>query len=717
MEVFNPKSLSNDIRNAKRKYNKEELGLLDQMFRDLAGRSPDDLQTISKETFMQVFKLPGILADRLFDAFDTKRTKVIDFDEFVLGLAKYVRGNMNDKIEMLFKLFDMDTQGYVTRNELQTVLFSLITPAISFLPSLEVDEKRNGENYLITTSDGIYLSHKSKEVVDKIEKMVAEAFEECDLDQSGGLDLQQFQLWCKKHPEVTQGLESILVQNTWAQDGDNPMYFESLYHADQVNQSAEQKSGDRDGATKSCSTCNFQFYVGRSIDRMKIMLKTSEKDFNDFTFCPVCGKQLMSSDSRTYMPIVKAQDGRGRLFSGVLLEAVSAKFKTFSTRYAVLRGRFLYFFKNEKDQKIGKTKQVHFIQGWFIERFDIPIMEAPHLVNRGFKLIPPRGTTQIQRILFADTSVKAAEWIYNLRVAAQTVEIEQSYILDDKLGSGAFSVVRRAKRKSTGEVVAVKCIIKKKISAKEKESLHIEIAAMKLVKHPNIIQLYEIFESIEHIYLVMPVYPTDMYHRLTKKGLYSEAESKMIIWRLLNALEYLHAAGIVHRDLKPENILLKNFDDISEFVIADFGLSKFASPQEVMSLPCGTITYVAPEVLKLRGYGKMVDLWSTGVITYVMLRGRLPFEAPHKRVIIHKILNTEPILDDSKWKLISNSAKDLVRKLLTKAVNKRPTIKEARRHKWFEGCKEQVEELLDSSMSLHSSIIVPKETSGTKLTL
>jgi len=541
---------------------------------------------------------------------------------------------------------------------------------------------------------------------------VEEAFQECDLDQSGGLDLQQFQLWCKKHPEVTQGLESILVQNTWAQDGDNPMYFESLYHADHINQSAEHKStGDRDGATKSCATCNFQFYVGRSIDRWKIMLKTNESDFNDFTYCPVCGKELSSSDKRTYMPIVRAQDkNRGRLFMGVLMEPVSAKFKTFTTRHAVLRGRFLYFFKSKGDMKSGKTKQVHFIQGWFIEKFNSPIVETPHLRDRGFKLIPPRGTKQHQRILFAETAKKATEWIHSLQVAAQTLEIQHSYIMKERLGSGSFSIVRRAQRKSNGDIVAVKCIIKKKISAKEKESLHIEIAAMKLVKHPNIIRLYEIFESLEHIYLVMPVYPTDMYNRLTKKGLYDEPDSKMIIWRLLNALEYLHAAGIVHRDLKPENILLKSFDDISDFVIADFGLSKFASPQEVMSLPCGTITYVAPEVLKLRGYGKMVDVWSTGVIAYVMLRGRLPFEAPHKRVIIHKILNDNPVLVDQKWKLISAEAKDLVGKLLTKAAHKRPTIREALAHKWLEGCLEKA----DLSLS-NREIMLPEIKSGTNL--
>jgi len=223
----NVNTWSEDVKVAYTKYNDMELGLLEKMFRDLAGRSPEDLQTISKDTFLQVFGLPGILGDRLFKAFDIKNTSKIDFDEFVSGLAKYVRGNLTEKMDMLFTLFDMDSQGYITRNELQTVLFSLITPAVSFLP-VEEEQKRMEQQELITQSDGKGLSYRSQDVVDKIHKMVDEAFEECDIDRSGGLDPQQFKQWCSIHPEVTQGLESILIQNTWAQNKDNLMFFESL---------------------------------------------------------------------------------------------------------------------------------------------------------------------------------------------------------------------------------------------------------------------------------------------------------------------------------------------------------------------------------------------------------------------------------------------------------------------------------------------------------
>jgi len=600
---------SDDVREAFTKYNDLELGLLDKMFRDLARRSPEDMQTISKETFLQVFGLPGILGERLFKAFDIKNTSKIDFDEFVSGLARYVRGSLTDKMNMLFTLFDMDSQGYITRNELQTVLFSLITPAISFLP-VDEDDNRLNQQELITQSDGKGLSYRSQDVVDQINKMVEEAFEECDTDRTGGLDPHQFKKWCSTHPEVMQGLESILIQNTWAQNTDNPMFFESLWDADHINviKSSKDLVGRRE-ATKSCHKCHFQFLVGPSRDDFKIKVKIDGNLFDDMNFCPICAQKLKSSEERIHMPIMKVDRSTMgvRLFSGELSEPSSATLKTFIKRVVVLRGRFLYFFKSEGDQANGRSQRITFIHGWFVKPFpddSLPI----HLKGRGFKLIPPPGISQRPRVLFAANNVNRTEWVHNLQVAAQTVSIEQYYTLNERLGIGSFSEVFKGEKLNTGDNVAIKCINKKKISAREKEALHIEMAVMKLVKHPNIIRLIEIFESIDFIYLVMPLYTTDMYNLLRRRGTYQEDDAKIIIYRLLHAVEYLHAVGIVHRDLKPENILMKREDDDTDFVIADFGLSKFASPHEVMNLPCGTITYVAPEVLRLQGYGKLVDV-------------------------------------------------------------------------------------------------------------
>merc|ERR1719334_2693353 len=271
------------------------------------------MKTISKKTFLEVFRLPGFLGQRLFEAFDTKKTGNIDFGEFVSGLAGYVRGTTRDKMNMLFTLFDLDSQGFITRNDLQSVLFSLITPAIAFLPVDNAEAKKEA------------LSYQSQDVVDKINQMVKEAFDECDHIKSGGLDPRQFRQWCGNHPEVLQGLESILIQNTWAQNIEDPMYSESLYHRDLITATPEQQDmGTRIGATKACTKCQFQFHVGPTKDEYRFKINVSPQYFDEVNYCPICGKKCTSSEDRTFMPIVQGDEHAAkRLLTGVLNEATT----------------------------------------------------------------------------------------------------------------------------------------------------------------------------------------------------------------------------------------------------------------------------------------------------------------------------------------------------------------------------------------------------------
>lgn len=186
-------------------------------------------------------------------------------------------------------------------------------------------------------------------------------------------------------------------------------------------------------------------------------------------------------------------------------------------------------------------------------------------------------------------------------------------------------------------------------------------------------------------YLVMElVQGKELFDKIVERGQYSEKDAAHIVRQILSAVEYLHKNDIAHRDLKPENLLLVKPKDPTEIVITDFGLSKFAAPHEAMKAACGTLSYVAPEVLKMEGYGKEVDLWSVGIILFLVLRAKLPFHDQTKNKIIARILRQNVQMVDSQWQKISNEAKDLIKKLLKKNPKSRITVEQAMLHPWFE---------------------------------
>jgi calcium/calmodulin-dependent protein kinase I len=171
---------------------------------------------------------------------------------------------------------------------------------------------------------------------------------------------------------------------------------------------------------------------------------------------------------------------------------------------------------------------------------------------------------------------------------------------------------------------------------------------------------------------------------------------------LLESVAYLHRLGIVHRDLKPENILCG--DKAGDLKIADFGLSKLVHPEEIMKMPCGTLNYVAPEVLSQKGYGREADIWSVGVIMYLLIRGVLPFQSKTKQEIVQKTLHAEVNVDnDPVLSNMSPSGKALLKGLLTKEPALRLTAQEALKHEWFAMRREP---LPSSGLSLSLSTVM-----------
>ncbi|EGG19257.1 putative protein serine/threonine kinase [Cavenderia fasciculata] len=259
--------------------------------------------------------------------------------------------------------------------------------------------------------------------------------------------------------------------------------------------------------------------------------------------------------------------------------------------------------------------------------------------------------------------------------------LNQNYTLGNEIGRGAFSIVREATHRASGERVAIKSI---KTQFIKNKLLMREIEIMKKVgDHPNILKLYEVYETKKHLHLVLElVKGGELFEKIVQRGEYSEGDACKIVRQIVSAVGHLHENGIAHRDLKPQNLLCTG-DEGDEIRVADFGLSKIFGEGDCLETCCGSPEYVAPEVLECKPYDEACDLWSVGVITYVLLTGCFPFWDKNNAVLYEKIRNV-----DYGWPEgleVSDQAKSLVSHLLEKSPDKRYTIDQCLHHPWVAG--------------------------------
>lgn len=263
-------------------------------------------------------------------------------------------------------------------------------------------------------------------------------------------------------------------------------------------------------------------------------------------------------------------------------------------------------------------------------------------------------------------------------------KITDKYSIGKELGRGGFSIVKEGTPLAGGPKVAIKVIAKNDAGEDDLNLLQREIDIMSKLHHKNIIQLIEVFDDPECIYLVLElVTGGELFDQIVSRGSYSERDAAAICKQILEAVQYMHSNGIAHRDLKPENLLCSGANS-DEIKVTDFGLSKDFG-EATLSTSCGTPDYVAPEVLRGAPYDNSVDIWSIGVITYILLCGFPPFYGNSDQEIFEKILKAEYDFPADSWDPVSDDAKDFIKGILILNAAKRPTAAEALQHPWMIG--------------------------------
>ncbi|CAH2324905.1 serine threonine- kinase H1 [Pelobates cultripes] len=278
--------------------------------------------------------------------------------------------------------------------------------------------------------------------------------------------------------------------------------------------------------------------------------------------------------------------------------------------------------------------------------------------------------------------------------------VTAKYDIKALIGRGSFSRVVRVEHKASKQPYAIKMIETK--YREGREVCESELSVLRRVRHTNIIQLIEVFETQERVYMVMELATGgELFDRIIAKGSFTERDATRVLQMVLEGVKYLHILGITHRDLKPENLLYYHPGTDSKIMITDFGLASARKKGDdcLMKTTCGTPEYIAPEILVRKPYTNSVDMWALGVISYILLSGTMPFEDDNRTRLYRQILKGKYSYCGEPWPSVSNLAKDFIDRLLMVEPGERMTATQALKHPWV------VSMAASSSMkNLHRSI-------------
>ncbi len=721
------------------------ISYLTDVWQDLSYRTCK--KGISKITFSTYYKVPGLISQRLFSVFDSDNDDYINMKEFINGMKSLFYDSFENSSKFIFNFYDFDKDGLIDKNDIRIVLSyissnnlknenkddsdnnnlhirnytqdelsNLLDESFKIFQKEKIDynefiyliENIGSDIYLLIllfllekkpfNKNAINEFHfeekknykSSPNQINKRIKLIASP-----LNINTNLKLNNFfQRANKKRKTYTAKVDfkqmSLWKNNLGSLKQDNINENENIIFYYEENEENENKLlkfpvkrknnlniEDESSIKTNKNINNIEFKDLKLMPAYKY--NKSNKDY-DISEISENNEKKNTDENMFYFneeEIEEEDDDNNFIkFEGYLyklIDNIKLKRLWFKLLY-----KDLYFY-SDKDEKIHKG--MHHLSGVFLKENSPVIYNGIKFYN--FSIIYPKK----ERIYYTSEEDEYKKWIENLKIATNYTNLNDIYEITKTLGKGKYGLIKLGKNKKTNEEVAIKILCKTNMRNDQLTLIKTEIDILKICHHKNIIKLYDIFENENFFYIIMEYCPGgDLFSYLERNKFHiPERQSCKIIYKILKALSYLHSFGIIHRDIKSENILITyNNDEEFDIRINDFNLSKILGPGEYCNETCGTLSYVAPEILLKKKYNKLVDSWSLGVTCYLLISGSLPFDHPlNDKEIIRKTIYEQPNFRNGIWEKIPNECINFISKLLEKNPKKRMTINEALNHEWI----------------------------------
>ena len=704
------------------------------------------LNGITKAIFDKYYELPGIIGDRLFRVFNKKNREYINLNEFSSGMKNLFCDDFDKTCKFIFDFYDYDNNGQINKEDIRVILSYITlgddvnskTPMKNLSYSHRVNSQEELNNILkvcFKEIKGDYMTYADfKKVVEEVNSDIYlmiylfllenKPFKKENIESymkpeekkspkspkspkkmiaspSKNTNFSPYKKFAKRR-SVVLGKDTMdnlhkMIESPKAKNSPNIKSFKrrkSVERKEPLILLKNMELGNEEGKKEKEINNKRIHQIANIMNKKKkyndgdIELKPAYKQSKKAKSNPTGKDRLMDQDEEEIVDreIESVEDSESEENFELDDEEEIIKYEGFLYKLIDKKMRKLFFKLVHKDLFFYKDKNdlshrgMHNLSGLFIK-----VEEAKMFDNKKyfcFSVVYPAKT----RMYYCDDEKQYKEWIDNLKKATGYTNLLDIYDVKEKLGNGKFGLVKLGINKHTKEKVAIKIMNKKKMDSSDIELMRTEIEILKICQHPNIIRLYDIFENIDYIYIIMEYCPGgDLFSYLEqRKFKISEERAAIIMNKICEAVFYFQTyLGVIHRDLKPENVLLTSSSDDSDIRILDFGLSKISTPNEKCTEPYGTLTYCAPEIILDEPYNKEVDMWSIGVMTYLMISGRLPFNGEDENKIAREIAFNEPDFNAECWKKVSKECISFIKQLLEKNAKKRMVIGDALKHPWF----------------------------------